>query len=346
MARATMTLLPGALWALALACGGGESSPTADAALLDAPSVGDAAWPDADLLDSNLPDAYVDLDATLDPATCPETYGPASLAETFEIGVEADGFDLDGAADPDGDGQPDNILGSHAGLRLLLNTECANSIADGSMRVLTEIRDLAAFDADDDDVTLVLYAGVDSDGSHANDFSGEAQFYYGRDWVEWDDCSPKSPMQSEYTGGILSGSADAVLFYVDMLGGFIRLERVQFETQVEEDLAGARTPIGEQARFGGAVVQCSLAKGDGIIGLSAQHDVTRVFQIQPDIDLDGDGLETVLADSAGIISCTDGDGTTVVEGPMCGCDPRMADGYSAVFLLDIRGAIILGPAPE
>src|SRR5207237_167127 len=52
---------------------------------------------------------------------------------------------------------------------------------------------------------------------------------------------------------------------------------------------------------------------------------------QADIDVDGDGLETIDYAGGQIVSCTDGDGTQI-PGPQCVCDPRIADGYSiAVF---------------
>jgi hypothetical protein len=341
MARWMMTLLLVSA-AAAMACGS-EPSSDADAAVGADASVVDAAPPDAEL-----PDAYVDQDATLNPGDCPGTYGPGSIAVTFAVGVEADGFDLDGAADPAGDGAPDNALGANEALRNLINANLNSSLSDGSLRLLTELRDLDSLGSDDADMTLVLYGGVDSDVpvNTADDFTGDEDFYYSRDWVEWDDCSPKSPIQSGYAGGVITGSSDSVVFYVSLLGGFIEVADSKFESPVAADTEGARTPAGQQARFGGAIPQCSLAQGDGVVGLSAQHDVTHYFATQPDIDRDGDGLETVQADTAGIISCTDGDGVTVVPGQMCGCDPRMADGYSIAFLLDFRGATVLGPEPE
>jgi len=48
----------------------------------------------------------------------------------------------------------------------------------------------------------------------------------------------------------------------------------------------------------------------------------------PDIDVDGDGLEHFETDGEVVVSCVDGDGT-VVGGNDCPCDPRMVDGYSS-----------------
>ncbi len=325
---------------IALAACGGDSSST-DAGT-DAP-VADASLPDAEVID-----AYVDQDATLDPGDCPESYGPTGVSSTFSLGVESDGFDLDGAEDLDGDQMPDNALGANDGLRNFLNNTFQADVADGDLRVLTELRDFSGLGADDPDLTLVLFGGVDSDDPRdtSDDFTGEEEYYFDRQWVEWDDCAPKGEMQISYTDGTLNGELGSVMFYVSSLGGFLQVERAAIEAELEADVQGARTPSGSPARFGGALTMCSLAQGSGTIGLSTLHDLVQYFTVQPDIDLDGDGLETVQTDTAGIISCTDGDGETVVYGSMCGCDERMADGFSILFLLDMRGAVLLGPAPE
>lgn len=47
---------------------------------------------------------------------------------------------------------------------------------------------------------------------------------------------------------------------------------------------------------------------------------------QPDVDMDGDGLERLMAVGGEIVACVDGDGT-VIEGATCHRDPRIADGY-------------------
>jgi hypothetical protein len=338
MAMATARALVLVTYAVAtFGCGGDDSDIDAsvsfiDGAVRDGPVV----------VDADLPDAALATDL------CPPSYGPASVAVTFMVGEESDGFDLDGADDPDGDGMPDNIIGSDEGLRNLLNVSINQSLDDGTMRQLTELRDLTGLGQDDADATLVLYGGVDSDQPPVlgDDFGGDEDYYFARLWVELDDCAAKSAMEASFAGGVVTASADEVMFFVASLGGFLDLADARMEASIAADTKGARTAVGKPGRFGGALKQCPLASGPGFVGFSAQQDLANIFEIQPDIDLDGDGLETILADSAGIISCTDGDGTTVIEGELCGCDPRMADGYSIVFVLDTRGAAIIGPAPQ
>lgn len=49
-----------------------------------------------------------------------------------------------------------------------------------------------------------------------------------------------------------------------------------------------------------------------------------------DIDRDGDGLERIEDARTPFARCLDGDGT-VIAGPHCACDSRVADGYSVAF---------------
>lgn len=72
----------------------------------------------------------------------------------------------------------------------------------------------------------------------------------------------------------------------------------------------------------------------------------------PDVDLDGDGLETfeVTRGAPGemcqpvITACIDGDGTRVA-GPDCIFDPRFVDGYSAALEYTAQRVMTLGTAP-
>jgi hypothetical protein len=68
----------------------------------------------------------------------------------------------------------------------------------------------------------------------------------------------------------------------------------------------------------------------------------------PDVDVDGDGLETYEVDRTGptgcqpvVSACIDGDGTRV-EGRGCARDPRFEDGWSAGLPFTAVQATLVG----
>ncbi|HUH02640.1 MAG TPA: hypothetical protein VML75_11660 [Kofleriaceae bacterium] len=282
-------------------------------------------------------------DAGFNEAACPTAYGPTAVGSTFSVSPAGEGFDLNG------DTTIDNNIGGQNGLRVLINQSFTGSLADGSLRTLTELRDFTAVGTDDSSVTVVLYGGIDSDDPAVleNDFDGDEDYYFDRRWVEPETCAPVASVPGSYAGGVVTGAADAIQFYIASLGGFVDFRKAKLSATIEAATKGVKTVDGMTARFGGAVPSCSLHKAPSStdFNASALEDVVRLGGLQPDIDLDGDGLETILAEAGdGIISCTDGDGT-VIEGADCGCDPRIADGFSIAFDITLVGAGILGPAP-
>jgi hypothetical protein len=71
--------------------------------------------------------------------------------------------------------------------------------------------------------------------------------------------------------------------------------------------------------------------------------------VQPDLDLDGDGLETFVADAEGRVSvCIDGDGTTLSssEGRPCALEPGIEDAISMTMLGEAVWARLLVPGQE
>jgi cysteine-rich repeat protein len=71
-----------------------------------------------------------------------------------------------------------------------------------------------------------------------------------------------------------------------------------------------------------------------------------VTPTQPDIDVDGDGLETFTDTDLDnqVDLCTDGNGA-MVAGVDCPADPRFADGYSAALQLQAVRAFLAGRQP-
>lgn len=64
-------------------------------------------------------------------------------------------------------------------------------------------------------------------------------------------------------------------------------------------------------------------------------DVLAVAGVQPDVDVDGDGLETIIASGSHVVACRDGDGTMIPEAD-CHLDPRIADGYELTLLFRLQ----------
>jgi hypothetical protein len=101
----------------------------------------------------------------------------------------------------------------------------------------------------------------------------------------------------------------------------------------------------------GAIIGMGMCQGDNM--LDALATGCGFIPFQPDVDLDGDGLETFYdtesADpDAGTLKdgridkCVDGDGT-VILGLDCPSDSRIADGYKMIFVIHGVRAIILAP---
>ncbi len=332
MTRLDWKLVAVAALALPLAaCGDDDAadddSSTVDAAAADAP-VDAAPTPDAPA-----PDA-----GPLDTTACPKTYGVAAVSSTFGVAEETVGFDLDG------DDTVDNSIGASQAIRTILSNEFEASIANGTLLSLSELRDFDGFGADDADLSIVIYGGTDTDDNLDDNFLGDESFTYQHSWVNSVTCEPVAAAAAQIVGGELTSSGATIRFFVDTLGGFLEIVNTHVSATLEPDTAGMKTAAGTKALVAGVITGCSLAQPAVLdLGNSAQHALT-IVGVQPDIDRDGDGLEQIVGNIVEIEKCIDGDGTEI-PGMLCGCDPRMQDGYSVTFETDLVGAVIVGPDP-
>jgi len=65
---------------------------------------------------------------------------------------------------------------------------------------------------------------------------------------------------------------------------------------------------------------------------------------QPDLDLDGDGLERFVVDTVNgrVVTCFDGDGTQI-DGEACTADARIADGFAFTLRFSAASGFLLPP---
>jgi hypothetical protein len=315
------------LASLVAACGDDDDGPSIDAAAAadsapgaDAPT--DAAPPDAPGLNT---------------AACPATYGPSAVTNMLSVSDT-----VDDAFDLDGDGDKDNELSLIA---QLINGTIAEDLADGSLRLVSDLRDVDDATLTTDPalrLSLLVAADSDSPADAADDFSHMEAFYFRHASVDPVSCEPNAVMDMALVGGVASGSEDVITIPISGIG-LVDLGKAHAELTIVPDASGTGFEC-TLGRLGGAVPPCPLQGSTGPLGQNNLHALTGFLALQPDIDMDGDGLETVQSDTNGINGCTDGDGT-VIAGPTCGCDPRMVDGFSVLLRFTDVGATLLGPSP-
>ena len=274
--------------------------------------------------------------------------------------------------DYSGDGNPDNRFADALGSGLsLLNMLFMQG---GGPTILISYSGLDdASGANDPDLRAAWLTGTDADGNAANNYTGMGQFRVDMASLAAD-RSPAVSLQTSITSNALLGGPEDL----DLNLGFFPL------TLRDAYLRGTTTAMGgelwslDNAFICGVVQSQSLAFvnesliasfGMGFITIDPPCDgstqesslvdwlaggatlaTIRIRPTSPDVDLDGDGLETyeVTGRASGaprcqpvITACIDGNGTRV-EGRDCYNDQRFQDGYSAALSTQAIRAIITG----
>jgi hypothetical protein len=196
---------------------------------------------------------------------------------------------------------------------------------------------------------LFAFDAVDSDQPQdpSDDFSGNEVFYAaagaldscGEPLYVFRDVTLRNGVLEASSGELLLpiGPSDSVLVRDGRAEGRIERERGELEACVVLGVQQAGPQMNE--RFIDATLLEGLLAGGAMVGIPGISGLT------PDLDLDGDGLESFILDERGHIeSCVDGDRTSI-PGRDCWRDPRMADGFSINFRLATVGAHLAGPAP-
>jgi len=259
--------------------------------------------------------------------------------------------------DVDGDGTLDNSvaeLGSSLAevFAVAFNALLSGDLSDGKSMVVHYrwIEDLAG--PSDPNTSAVAYLGMDTDrpADPTDDHSGEEPFYVTGDYL--DACGePLRVMEGiRLDHGVASGGSG--VFALPTSGGNAEL--------VISSVSGAMTPLGAefslrvcgyasartlggQVSMGGSVSDLSFL--ETLLAGGRAFGMPMVPGLRPDVDLDGDGLESfVIDDENRITTCIDGD-RTVIAGRDCWGDPRMADGFSLTIALEGPRARFAGRGP-
>lgn len=246
-------------------------------------------------------------------------------------------------------------------LGMALNGQLTSAIEGGTLLLGLEVRDLDDPSGQNDDMVSVgLYGLGDSDADPADNFN------------------PDNPEQFTTTALFTGNGGDPTIHFAkaSVSGGVLHADSVGLLSipglpipfqNPSIDGALAPTADGKYIRTleGGrlkGVIAASLLSGAPNISMgqckgSSLLDVLATgcgfFPMQPEVDLDGDGLEKFFDDTGddgdggvakdGVIDrCVDGDGTEIL-GTGCVSDARIQDGYRLIFVIHGARAIILQP---
>jgi cysteine-rich repeat protein len=257
-----------------------------------------------------------------------------------------------------GDRVPDNAFGRALGSAVgILNSFITSPISNGQILIQLSFLNLTDPRGQNLPNTRVGWLlGADADGMVQNNGTpGNAQFVQ-RGSLNAMTLLPQASFQSVATGGMIDGGPEDIELNFGMTGmgnfGF-RVQRARIsgtvvanDTRIVEfrggtlcgaiparDLAQIRNPANMIPGGGGGMNNSTLL--EALVG-GQRVLILNIGPQQPDVDLDGDGLERYEATMGGlgrppsITACFDGNGTRI-EGSGCVTDPRMNDGFTSAF---------------
>jgi len=287
------------------------------------------------------------------------------VVDTLQLAGEGMGCDFSG------DGVPDNAFATALGpAETLLNMQLANAVAMGNPIILLSLTGLNDTTATmDPDVRLAWLQGMDADADATNNLHGLGTFYAAMGSFDASGA-PNTTFTAGIAAHVLSGGPEDVAinlgaipipltFRQAHISGRLTAASMSVSDMSDGLLCGA-IPVSTLAglpnfldMFPGAMMlpPCDdtvatatfgdvLLGGASILGLS-------IGGVQPDVDLDHDGLESYEIATgprgtcqAVVTACIDGDGTRIA-GHDCTSDHRMADGWSAgLGLTAVHGQIL------
>jgi len=253
-------------------------------------------------------------DSSFAPVPCPYTFGHTFALSQVTFMPPGMGFDIDG------DGNIDNAFGF---IGPIANQVVAYNITTGGARYLFDVEGWDQAPADDSAAKMVAFGGFDADSpvDPSNDFGGSGRFNVSlRDFDV--NCRPLNlSLDGPIAHDELQVKSDRWGLFVGNVGD-LEFVKVGLQFTMTSDLSSA------DGSMGAVMTACAMSRAyipqlssGTMLGIMLSNSR------QPDIDVDGDGKETLDFTGDQITGCHDGDGT-IIPGPLCPCDPRMADGYS------------------
>lgn len=288
----------------------------------------------------------------------------------LQIATAARGWDFSG------DGRPDNQFASALGSAV---TALNGFIDLGSGNPILLLHFLGLDDntgVDDDSIRVGVLNGTDADANLDNNLGGSGVFNVASD--ELDEAG--QPIVS-LLGGISAAELTCGPEDIRLPLGFLPLTLSQAHvlgttnTSMSGDLGGLDDGLmaGAISVQTLAVIPNPLETLGGLVGIpipvpesclgeddsstfadvlagGANIFIATIRPTQPDVDIDGDGLERFILDEGDgrgscqpvIVACVDGDGTRVDDRD-CVFDARFVDGYSAAFNITAVNATIRTP---
>ncbi len=263
---------------------------------------------------------------------CHPAFGSSFIVNQFMQAPAGQGFDLNG------DGTPDNAFAVVG-----INSDVWNNlISTGSAIFLFDFHGLPAAGtavADGASLELAFYLGVAVSADTSTYFNGSGQFLAPASQFDVN-CQTTADMDAvDVAGGAVDGHKAMLGLGVHGLG---ILEFTKFILRGTMS-ADQQTWSG---RLGGVATPCGLSQLPSFTGAgSLLGSMVNVYHVEPDIDVDGNGLDKINGDGQDVASCTTADGVTI-PGATCACDPRIKDGFSGAFDFSAVPAMIVGLAPQ
>ena len=281
--------------------------------------------------DASTPDAVTPPDALV------ATLGPSLVLDDFHIAELSE------------------ALHAFALLAPAINPMLETAVIDGTLLFGLELRGLDDPSGQDDDaLTVGMYSLTDTDSNPDDNFDPDSPELFG--------LAPGSLITGEPAVHFTTASIDGGALHAEGVALFtlpgdfpipLPLQNLTIDGDLRAATSGEHIRLLEDARMVGAVPVSVLALVPNIAGAMCPGqtllDVLATgcgfANVQPDVDLDGDGPERFYDtdDDGSIDRCIDGDGTETT-GVDCPTGAGFADGYRLVFVIHGVRALLIDPS--